>query len=347
MGRPWEVVKQAFVNLRVGGTDVSDDAPLPVEERVYSWIAGDDPPTPDPVKYGAAGYEQDASSYKVTKKYRYVEDSDGAGTAGWVEDSTGATVNIDSAEIDLTGVSTEDKQDAQIIIEGAIQTAVEAIQTAVETLDNAIDGTEMQVDVVSSALPSGAATAANQATQITAEQAIQAAVETIDNAISGSEMQVDVVAALPAGDNNIGNVDLASAVPAGTNLIGKVSIDQTTPGTTNAVVPTTDKTILRAAISAASSGDNTLIAAAGEGIKNKVLGMVLIAGGDVDVRLESGAGGTALTGVISLAADGNGFVIPVTQPGLHWLETGANALLNLELSAAVQVSGFIVYEQSA
>ncbi len=39
---------------------------------------------------------------------------------------------------------------------------------------------------------------------------------TIDNAISGNEMQVDVVAALPAGNNNIGDVDVASsALPTG------------------------------------------------------------------------------------------------------------------------------------
>lgn len=105
------------------------------------------------------------------------------------------------------------------------------------------------------------------------------------------------------------------------------------------------KTILRAAISAASSGDNTLIAAAGAGIKNKILGIILVTSGDVDVRLESGAGGAALTGVISLASDGNGFVLPATFPGYHWLETAANTLLNLELSAAVQVSGCIVYYQ--
>lgn len=59
----------------------------------------------------------------------------------------------------------------------AIQAAVEAIQTAVETLDNVVAGSEAQVDVVSSALPSGASTAANQATGNTALAAIQAAVE--------------------------------------------------------------------------------------------------------------------------------------------------------------------------
>ena len=46
---------------------------------------------------------------------------------------------------------------------------------------------------------------------------------TIAGAVSGTEMQVDVVAALPAGDNNIGNVDIASALPAGTNAIGKLA----------------------------------------------------------------------------------------------------------------------------
>ena len=48
--------------------------------------------------------------------------------------------------------------------------------------------------------------------------AIKTAVEIIDNAIDGSEMQVDVVAALPAGDNNIGNVDIVT-MPASTNTI--------------------------------------------------------------------------------------------------------------------------------
>jgi hypothetical protein len=52
--------------------------------------------------------------------------------------------------------------------------------------------------------------------------AIKTAVETIDNAISGSEMQVDVVAALPAGNNNIGDVDVASsALPTGASTAAK------------------------------------------------------------------------------------------------------------------------------
>jgi hypothetical protein len=49
------------------------------------------------------------------------------------------------------------------------------------------------------------------------------ALQTLDNAISGSEMQVDVVAALPAGNNNIGDVDVAS-IAAGDNNIGNVDV---------------------------------------------------------------------------------------------------------------------------
>jgi len=94
------------------------------------------------------------------------------------------------------------------------------------------------------------------------------------------------------------------------------------------------------AVSAASSGDNTLLAAQGAGVKIRVLGILLVAASAVNVRLESGAGGTAMTGVIPLEAN-TGFVLPFADFG--WGSTAANALLNLELSAAVQVSGVLLY----
>ena len=81
--------------------------------------------------------------------------------------------------------------------------------------------------------------------------------------------------------------------------------------------------------------------AAAQGVVARVRGSV------VDVRFESGAGGTALTGVISLASDGNGFVLPMAPRGYHWFETTANTLLNLELSGNVQTSGCIVYHAEA
>jgi hypothetical protein len=81
-----------------------------------------------------------------------------------------------------------------------------------------VDATNgLAVDVKQSALPSGAATAANQTTGNTALSAIQTAVQLIDNAISGNEMQVDVVTlpAIAAGENHIGQV----ATPLHTVLI--------------------------------------------------------------------------------------------------------------------------------
>jgi len=86
------------------------------------------------------------------------------------------------------------------------------------------------VDVLSSALPTGAATSAAQATGNTALAGIQTAVEALDNAVAGSELQVDVVAALPAGNNNVGDVDVAS-IAAGNNNIGDVDVASVVPGT--------------------------------------------------------------------------------------------------------------------
>jgi hypothetical protein len=97
----------------------------------------------------------------------------------------------------------------------------------------------------------------------------------------------------------------------------------------------------RAVIDAASSGDNTLVAAVA-GAKIRVLSLCVISAGSVTVRFESGAGGTALTGQMTLVA-GSGFVLPHNEDG--WFETDASALLNLELSGAVSVDGCLNYRR--
>jgi hypothetical protein len=92
-----------------------------------------------------------------------------------------------------------------------------------------------------------------------------------------------------------------------------------------------------AAINAATSGNNTIKAAAGAGKKIVVTSVSVISDGTVDIRWESGADGTALSGQMPLlvntgysASDPNGL-----------FETAANTLLNLELSGAVNVHGHI------
>ena len=149
----------------------------------------------------------------------------------------------------------------------------------------------VQVDIISSALPSGGATAANQSTIIghvdgietlitstnskidtfdavldaikTDTQEIEEAVETIEGAVSGSEMQVDVVGSLPAGSAaigklaansgvDIGDVDITS-IAAGDNNIGNVDI-VSLPASTNTIEVVGD-----AAENANASGNPVLI----------------------------------------------------------------------------------------
>lgn len=102
----------------------------------------------------------------------------------------------------------------------------------------------------------------------------------------------------------------------------------------------TARTPVFVAIDAATSGDNTLLAAQGSGNKIRVHQLFLVSAGTVNVRFESAAGGTALTGQMNLVAN-TGFVLPYSPIG--WFETAANALLNLELSAAVSVDGNFAY----
>lgn len=200
-----------------------------------------------------------------------------------------------------------------------MKTALDAIKTAVEILDNTVSGSEQQVDIVSSALPSGAATAANQSTANTALSNIQTAVQLIDNMISGNEAQVDIL-----------------SQPALARTTDAIAAALQTDAIMNGATALTPKFAI---IDAATSGDNTLIAAVASK-KIRVVAGFLIAAGTVNTRFESGAGGTALSGQMNLVVN-TGFVLPFNPVG--WLETASNTLLNLELSAAVSCDGLLVY----
>lgn len=145
---------------------------------------------------------------------------------------------------------------------------------------------------------------------------------------------------LPAGTNNIGDVDVLTqpARAATTDTItAKLATDAIQNGTT-ALTPKF------AAIAAATSGDNTLVAAV-VGKKIRVLALMLVAAGSVNAYFTSAAGGTVIfggsTNKIALVAN-TGFVLPFSPVG--WFENSStNQLLNLNLSAAVAVSGGLVY----
>jgi len=150
---------------------------------------------------------------------------------------------------------------------------------------------------------------------------------------------------LTAGSASIGTLGANSGVDigdvtlnAGTAEVGKVTSLLATDSLRNG---TTSVTPAFVAINAASSGDNTLLAAAGSSNKIRVLAMNIVVGAEVNVRVESGAGGTAMTGIYEFNGKGDGLVLPFSPVG--WFETAANTLLNLELSGAVSVDGSFVY----
>lgn len=96
-------------------------------------------------------------------------------------------------------------------------------------------------------------------------------------------------------------------------------------------------TVNSTVISAATLGNNTIVAAqAGKSIY--VLSYELVVAGAVTIDFQSGAGGTSLSGVQSLAA--NAIKVLPHNP-TSWFSTAVGALLNLSLGGAVQVSGSI------
>jgi hypothetical protein len=98
--------------------------------------------------------------------------------------------------------------------------------------------------------------------------------------------------------------------------------------------------VKRAAIDAASSGNNTLVAAV-TGKKIRVLALAItMTGTAVTIRFEDGAGGTALTGQMQ-PTQGQTVTLPFNPVG--WFETSAATLLNLELGGAQSVDGVLVY----
>ena len=96
--------------------------------------------------------------------------------------------------------------------------------------------------------------------------------------------------------------------------------------------------VKRGIIDAASSGDNTIVSAVA-GKKIIVVQYCIVAAGSVNVRFESGASGAALTGQMTLTT--NSGISDRFEFGLF--ETEAGELLNLELSDAVSVDGYLSY----
>ena len=94
-----------------------------------------------------------------------------------------------------------------------------------------------------------------------------------------------------------------------------------------------------ALISAAGSGDNTVVAAV-TGKRMRIIGIHMVAAAAVVARFESAAGGTALTGAMSMIV---GVPFTAYNPLGLFEQDVVSELLNLELGGAVQVSGWLTY----
>lgn len=94
-----------------------------------------------------------------------------------------------------------------------------------------------------------------------------------------------------------------------------------------------------AKIQASTSGDNTIVT----GVSTKLIkvhAIVLNATGTVNVKFKDGAS-TDLTGAMNFQAR-EGYTINVTPPAFLLATSAGNALV-LNLSAAVEVDGFLSY----
>ncbi len=202
----------------------------------------------------------------------------------------------------------------------------------------------LQVDVESSALPSGASTAANQSTIIGHLDGVEGLLTTIDadtgtlaGAVAGTEVQVDVVAALPAGTNNIGDVDILS-IAAGDNNIGNVDI-VSLPASTNTIEIVGD-----AAHDAAVAGNPVLIGAEfddtlPDSVDEGDVGRLRIsANRNLFTTLRDAAGnerGVNVTAGNALTVDGSAATQPVSHAALTELAAAIDTEVQVDVVGAL------------
>lgn len=98
-------------------------------------------------------------------------------------------------------------------------------------------------------------------------------------------------------------------------------------------------TVKYAVIDEAGSGDNELVALVASK-KIRVLSAFLISAGTVTAKFQTSTAGAYKSGPLPLIAN-SGFTLPWNPGG--WFETVAGDSLNLELSLAIAVGGFLSY----
>ena len=232
----------------------------------------------------------------------------------------------------------------QVIIGGYDGSNVRAIKTDAAG--------ELQVDISSSALPSGAATAALQTAGNNILTTIDADTSSLAGCVSGTEVQVDVVASLPAGTNaigklaansgvDIGDVDVTSlpSIPTGTNSIGTVGLNTGT------------NSIGTVGLDSGTNAIGKLVANSGVDIGDVDVTSIVpgVAATNLGKAIQS-AQGTTDTGVAALVvrndtladlsgADGDYTPLQVNATGALYTTIDSSALPTGAATAALQTAG--------
>ncbi len=248
----------------------------------------------------------------------------GQTTSGMATAQNQQVVDITLQGIDTTLGDTQTIHTATNTKLDSLITSNAAIKTAVEILDNVVSGSEAQVDIVSSALPTGAATESTLSAAEVHLGNIETAVQLLDNIVSGSEAQCDIVSsALPTGASTEATLS-AAEVHLG-NIETAVQLIDDTIGTDGSTGPT--KCV---SIGATESGGN-------------IQELLCDGNGRLSIDVNS-APTTAVTnsGLTELAAAINsdrvdvniangGFNGAVTNAGTFAVQVDGNALTSLQL----------------
>lgn len=254
----------------------------------------------------AAGGGVEANALRVT----IASDSTGVVSV----DDNGTTLSVD----DGAGSLTVDDGAGSLTVDNAGTFAVQvdgAALTALQLLDDTVFAEDAQ--------------------HSTGDKGIQIVAVRTDTATARAGTDGDYI---PLIVDSSGRLHVnAGSVPAAARTTDSVSTALAVDRLMNNLTAVTPVSVI---IDNATSGDNTIVAAQGASNIILVHQVLLVASAAVTVRFESGAGGTALTGQMQIAAN-QGFVLPFSPVG--WFKTAANTLLNLELSGATSVDGVLVY----
>ena len=131
----------------------------------------------------------------------------------------------------------------------------------------------------------------------------------------------------------------------------RMKMEQGSDGTAADIAPTSPMAVrpghpstgylTNAAVNVTGAGDQTLVSATASQT-TRVFRLFLVAAGVTNITIKTGS--TSLSGVIPLTPN-QGFVLDFD--GEPWFVTGSNEAFVINVSAAVDVDGFIQYEKTA